>query len=288
MEIKSEVLVAFHQRLAALMNEIHKICISNNIDYTLMGGSLIGALRHNGFIPWDDDIDIGMTYPNYIKFINALRNLQHPWVEYDLANETENCFSCFIKIYDARTTLIEEDGISENGNGRGKGIFIDVFPISKAGKTKTQAIKEYKRHRWYQALLKRKGYDFRTGILREYIVSKIASFYSIKELMDKINRQYERLDKCEFDYSSDMDGSLKGIVPTRLFASYRLYPFEQYQFMGIKDADEYLKLVFGDYMQLPPEEKRKPHHVKYINLNMPYRDYERNFIDKNMSDNKNI
>ena len=70
-----------------------------------------------------------------------------------------------------------------------------------------------------------------------------------------------------------MDGSTKGIVPSDLFNDYILYFFGEYQFYGIKNADEYLKLVFGDYMKLPPLEKQVPHHFAYLNLDLPYKDY---------------
>ena len=93
--------------------------------------------------------------------------------------------------------------------------------------------------------------------------------------MSCMDKQYEKLNKKEKYYSSDMDGTVNGIVPTYLFDDYQLYDFDEYKFMGVKSADEYLQTVFGNYMQLPPIEKRVPHHIDYIDLNMPYRNYIR-------------
>lgn len=259
-----------HRRLAIMMHEIHTICIENNIRYTMLGGTLLGALRHGGFIPWDDDIDIAMPWEEYKKFVNLVFNkLNHPWLEFHLAGYTERYCNPFIKAIDSRTTFIE--GYSREVP---KGIFIDIFPIVYAGDTKDEALKEFKKHRFLQSILKRKSFKFETGRLRETVMKFLGSLRSINYWMDKIDQHYDMCCKQRKMYSSDMDGSERGIVPTVFFESFSLYPFESYEFMGIADADGYLKLVFGDYMKLPPLEQREPHHIFYLNLNMPYRNYK--------------
>ena len=72
-----------------------------------------------------------------------------------------------------------------------------------------------------------------------------------------------------------MDGTRKGVVPSELFDSYKTYPFEECEFMGIADSDRYLKMIFGNYMQLPPESQRIPHHIEYLNLSLPYIEYNK-------------
>lgn len=267
--MNDEKWTAFHQRLAALMNEIHGLCIRNGIRYTMLGGTLIGAVRHKGFIPWDDDIDIGMPYQDYKRFVDMAFSMQHEWIEFDLAGVTDGYYCPFIKAYDKRTTFLE----SNRDADKPKGIFIDIFPIVKAGNERKEAMREFRKHRLYQSLLKRKGYRFSTGVVRERILSFAATFYSVGRLMQKINRHYETLDRRDCKLSSDMDGAPRGIVPTELFDSFTLYPFEQYMFYGIERADEYLRLVFGDYMSLPPVAERQPHHIEYINLELPYSKY---------------
>jgi len=267
MDIRME---QFHNRLAELMNEIHVICVSNGIEYTMLGGTLIGALRHKGFIPWDDDIDIGMTYDNYKRFIQIVFNSKHDWVDFDLAGVTNDYYCPFIKAYDNRTTFIEGD------RDIPRGIFIDIFPIVYAGNTKMGAFLSFKKHRFLQALLKRKAYHFDTGYSRERMLTAFAKCFSVNYLMAVINDQYEMLNKKKVYWSSDMDGNSHGIVPTELFENYVLYDFEKYKFMGIKYADRYLRMVFGDYMKLPPEDKRIPHHIDFLDLNLPYRDFKKN------------
>lgn len=262
--------VAFHHRLAVMMNEIHKICVDNDINYTMIGGTLIGALRHKGFIPWDDDIDIGMTYDEYKKFTRVVFQLKHEWLVFDLAGITEDYYCPFIKAYDKRTTLLESN------RDNPKGIFIDIFPFVYAGNTKEEALNEYRIHRFWQSLLRRKGYHFSTGALRESILTMMAKCFSVTFLMKKINKHYEKLNESQKYYISDMDGTEKGIVPSCLFSDYCLYQFEEFKFMGISKAHEYLTLDFGDYMQLPPIEKRQPHHFLYLNLDLPYSEYNDN------------
>lgn len=258
-----------HNRLALLMQEVHLLCVNNGINYTLLGGSLIGAMRHQGFIPWDDDIDIGMPWDDYKKFRKLVfEDFKHPWLRFDLANYCDDYYNPFIKAIDSRTTLIEE-----YYRDNPKGIFIDIFPIVYAGNTKEEAMREFKRHRLLQSILKRKKYRFKTGFFREIMMITAGAIVSKKLCLQLIERHYEHCCKTWKEYSSDMDGNEKGIVPSRLFDSFLLYKFENFEFMGLKDADEYLRLVFGDYMELPPEDQRKPHHIEYLNLDMPYEEY---------------
>lgn len=266
--MKDVDLKEFHHRLCLLMNEIHKICIENDIKYTMMGGTLIGALRHKGFIPWDDDIDIGMTYDNYKRFIDVAFSLKHEWVEFDLAGKTDFYYP-FVKACDKRTTFLEEM------RDDAKGIFIDIFPISYAGDTYNEALKEFKKHRLYQSILKRKSYRYSTGLIKEYVLTFISHFCTVGYLMKKIYGHYELLNMKKRRFSSDMDGTEKGIVSSDYFDTYLLYPFEDTKLMGIADADSYLKKVFGNYMKLPPLEQRSPHHVEYLNLELPYSEYNK-------------
>ena len=73
-------LKALHQQLLVIMDEIHNICVQNGIRYTLIGGSLIGALRHKGFIPWDDDMDVGMLFADHRLFVTIVSSLKHDWL----------------------------------------------------------------------------------------------------------------------------------------------------------------------------------------------------------------
>lgn len=257
-------------RITQVCQEVHKICVTNNIRYSMIGGTLIGALRHKGFIPWDDDIDIAMPYDDYVRFKDLVFRTKHEWLTFDLAGYSEDYFSPFIKAYDSRTTF------AEHGRQKTKprGVFIDIFPLTYVGNCKLRAIWELRKHKTWRDLLTRRNYVHGMGlfVLVEWIYIFLSRFFSAEYLIKKINEQHEELNKKRTYYISDLDGTMAGIVPSRLFDEFCLYDFEGYKFYGMKNADEYLRLVFGDYMKLPPEEKRIPHHIEYMDLNKSYLD----------------
>ena len=112
-----------------ILKEVHSICMKNNIKYFLHFGTLIGAVRHNGFIPWDDDIDIGMLRPDYEKFLKIVKNNLSK--DYIVQNQkTDKGFAfCFTKIMLQDTVWIEQNSIRTNK--KYNGIYIDVFPFDK-------------------------------------------------------------------------------------------------------------------------------------------------------------
>ena len=258
---EKENLKLLHERLLLIMDEIHKICSQNGIQYTLIGGTLIGALRHQGFIPWDDDMDIGMLYSDYKKFTEVVSNIQHEWLEFSSVYLDENSYNPFIKVHDKRT--IFDEGFGDDA----KGVFIDVFPFSYAGETKEAAVKEFRQYRIVQALLRRKKYHFSTGSIRERLLKFFSIFFSRSLLVKMIDNQYGRLNQKPLKYISDMDGKERGIVYSKFFDEFTETQFEDRRYCIIKQADSYLKMNFGDYMQLPPEEQRHPSHIHHINLN---------------------
>ena len=266
--MNKDELKEFHHRLCLLLNEIHQICVKNNIRYTLLGGTLIGAIRHKGFIPWDDDMDIGMPWTDFKRFCEIVSNMKHEWIEFDNPFSTE-CTHVYPKAYDKRTTMREPGRKREEA----RGIYIDIFPLSYAGNTKRKALVEYHFHNICKALYLRKHYYWPIVNYKEVGYRIINCFVSKSYLRSIFINQMERLDKSKKYWISDLDGTTKGIVPSYLFDSFKLYDFDGFQFYGIEKSDEYLRRVWGDYMQLPPEHKRVSGHFEYLNLNLPYNEY---------------
>ena len=253
-----------------LMQKIHLICVENNIRYTMIGGTMIGAVRHQGFIPWDDDIDIGMPYEDYKKFIAVATSRKYEGLAFGIPGETEDYFQTFVKVFDTTTTLKENN----RTKSKPKGIFIDVFPLAFVGNTKWEVFYNVRKFRFWRDVLTRKDYHLCKGwfFLVEWIYILLGKFLSTETSLKRIHTHYEKLASKKTLMMADLDGNNKGIVPAYLFNEFTLYDCENYQFYGMKRADEYLRWVFGDYMKLPPENQRTPHHIEFMDLNKSYLD----------------
>lgn len=257
-----------HVCLLRIMKEVHEICIKNNIRYSLAGGSLIGAMRHKGFIPWDDDIDIMMPYDDYKRFVDIVFTQEHEWLEFKTVGRTPNFYRTILKAYDKRTTLIQTD------NSHPEGVFIDIFPFVCGGNNKKTCLIEYYKYRIIKGLIQRKSNVYANkNRIKEFVLTSISKVLPISFLVSIIYRQCERLSKLHTKYSFDPEGKPNGIVLTEYLDGFMEADFEGNTFMRLIRADEYLCSVFGDYMQMPPSDKRKPHHLAYFNPNLPYCKY---------------
>lgn len=261
-------LEALHSRLLELMVEVDGICRSNNINYTLMGGSLIGAIRHNGFIPWDDDLDIGLLYPDYCRLIEVMKNLEHPWIRFDYAYSKDYDMQ-FMKIYDSRTTF------KENNSDRTKGIFIDVFPIIPIANNMRVAKRRFYIDNVFKMARYNKSNNSQSSKSKMIIYKLVGLFFSKNKLTNMIQKKRAKLAKKDYKLYSDPDGTVHGIVDKDCFDGFMMHKFENAELMIIKNYDKYLSSNFGNYMQLPPEDKRKPGHFELLDLDKSYLDLEK-------------
>lgn len=248
------------ERLTDILAWFHGLCESCGLRYYIIGGTLLGAVRHGGFIPWDDDIDVGMPRRDYDK-LKELYNLKKQGkyvIEFpDKANKEYPYL--FAKVYDTSTTLVEK--------GRYKikrGIYIDIFPLDGVGNTMEEALANYpplKRAFLLDTMiscdfLKRRSFAKNAAVLVGRIISPL--FIRRRKLMAKIDRLCRR---CDFDESKIVSnlvgGSLeKGFIPIECFGTPTLIDFESIKVYGLQDPNAYLSSVYGDYMKLPSEEKR--------------------------------
>ena len=248
--------------------EIDKICRKHNIEYTLCGGTLIGVVRHKGFIPWDDDIDIIMTWENYCHFMDiAKKELpKHLFVEnYDTEKE---CPFLFTKIIDTNTTFI--DGVVEKFNSA-KGLGVDIFPmfkISEKNKKKSTRIRKI-----VDVLLSAKLNVKHSNKIK--LIIPFAKMISLHSIVGYYFKEMEKIDKQGGNYV------VANYFKPEVFTDYSMFesgvtdmPFEGHKFSCMKEYDKYLSFMYGDYMKLPPIEEQQPHHYyKYWNANLPYEKY---------------
>lgn len=249
-----------------ILIKVDEFCKKNNIEYFLDFGTALGAIRHKGYIPWDDDIDIALTRPNYERLVRSFNgfddNLQLFAPELNL-----KYYASFANISDKRTILDE----GANGHrGFDLGVKIDIFPIDGTSSNARKSIRRHQIMRIVSNVMSRKRrimplvwktnkINFFTCLIvrtltcfisyenMQRIVRCIALHYKYEKsdyACDIVNPAYKRVARCHrevFDECIDIE-------------------FEGHSVRILKRYDEYLKAIYGDYMQLPPEEKRIPHH----------------------------
>lgn len=256
-----------------IAKEIKKVCEENDIRYWLDSGSLLGAVRHKGFIPWDDDMDIGMLREDYEKFLLvAPYKLPEKYMLLDWETEKEYPHP-FCKVVKKGTVCLEE---TEKGNLR-KGIYVDIFPYDHYPiKRKDQYIQNILIMS-YRVMLRAKCHletwklndRFYLGRWMKNLPFRLAScFISKKSLIKKYKRIAIKYNpcKCEFYFSHGFIKYGKWLIPKKCFQEYIFWKFEDTLFCVPAAYDIYLKQVYGDYMKLPPKSKRKTHGIIQVDF----------------------
>ena len=248
-------------------------CRKNNINYSLAYGTLLGAVRHKGFIPWDDDIDIWMTRKNYNKFIKTWE--QNPVQGYILQNtDLEEDFSQnFTKIRKDNTAFIQTE--EEKTTNYHKGIFIDIFPLDRVAKTPSK-IAVQKFYAMLTMLFYRKYAPPTEKGLKKYI----SKFFLRIVPKSKYENARKHFENRYLSLSGDVDCSwlsnstyidLSIYYDSDMMDDYTFLQFEGRNFMSVSNWDHALKMQYGDYMQLPPEKDRVwKHHPIFIDLKNNY------------------
>ncbi len=272
--IDQNTLNKMHDIHLDILREFIRICKKHGLRYFLLGGSCLGAVRHKGFIPWDDDIDVGMPRADYDKFMEiAVKELPE---YYFLQNpDTEPDYPmCFAKIRDSRTTFIERSVSHLNIN---HGIYFDIFPLDGLSDGILFAL----RYKFYYLNLQ-KAYnisDYRKGIAR--VVYKIISSFipDYRRARDKMTKLVKKRSYDTSEIITNYFGAWgkKERHPRECFGDGSCGSFEGIDVRLPLDTDFYCRGLYGDYMKLPPEDKRVSHHnCTIIDLDRSYREYLQN------------
>ena len=248
-----------------IAKEVKKICDENNIDYFIIGGTLLGAVRHKGFIPWDDDMDIGMTWNNYQRFLKLAPEKMDDRFFIQTCQTDLNYHNIFAKVRLRNTHMIEK--VTENIEIC-DGIFVDIFPYI--------SIKE--------SLLKSKCYMFRLRILGKMSLlkhnydlngiteSSLSRFlndimkilpFSSKTVDKKLYSLLSQADQGKGEaYYIECDGMFSGDFAflKTFFDNLIELPFEDTSFKAPFKYDDYLTKAYGNYMEYPPQKEREKGH----------------------------
>ncbi len=249
-----------------MMHYLHEVCIENNIEYTLAGGSLLGAIRHGGYIPWDDDIDIELTRPNYDKLMQILMNTPHE--NYSLIYyKVSEAYLPFAKLYDNRTTYKSKVDTSNPEMG----VFVDVFPMDLVP-DELQELNEFKQKVRTEitnlAVTNPRGVAYASATKWKYFFGKLVLWFPRHlKYSGKNKEQAQNLDMMMQEYQNKpankimylATGYKNAIFPKEIWEHYEDVAFEDTNFRKLVDHDTYLKLQYGDYMTPPAENKRHDH-----------------------------
>lgn len=255
-----------------ILRVIDKICKENGVIYSVAYGTMLGAVRHKGFIPWDDDIDLMMTPEKYEKFLKICETkLPENLKIVHCGNNREYPLN-FAKIADANTTFVEAD---YEGLRYCQGVSVDIFPIYRI-RNNPRLVKRMKFKNTVNGLL-RMAYTG-NAVKRYKGLKKLAVLFAhwlsrivgLKKLNGKIIKRMTKEHAKGGDRFLVEYGSAK-TAPYSLFDDTSEYVFEDMQVCGVADYDEYLKDTFGDYMELPPPEQRVAHidRASIIDLDKP-------------------
>lgn len=262
-------------KLLEMFKWFHTFCEENDLRYYALGGTMLGAVRHEGFIPWDDDIDVGMPRKDYERFLCLTKNLSFgKYVVESIDTPAMDYFYGYAKIYDRSTTLVEKTRVNIK-----RGIYIDVFPLDGVGNNRDEIKHVFKPiYKKYQfvvaqtcALAKRRAWYKNVCICFVRLLPNYKK--RVKKELLKIDNLCKKKDFDECTIVGNLFGNwgIKEIMPKEYLGTPQLYKFEDTMIYGSEQYDNYLIALYGNWKKLPPVEKRVSiHDCVEFDLNKPY------------------
>lgn len=245
-----------------ILSAIDAFCRQNGIRYSLCGGTLLGAIRHKGYIPWDDDVDLIMPREDYDRFVATFK--ADGMTVRDLSLE-DDCVETFVKVCKDGTVLVDRNFGRELW-----GVNVDVFPIDGAPAENSEAFYQGLDRRrskllkicpYYRAVKGRQRIPlFLKYCLKRLVYFYPGSFYSLK-------KEVVAAQKAIPFRTAPMAGTFYWVEKARtimakdVYETFTTVSFEGREYAAVKQYDFYLTRIFGDYMQLPPVEKQVSHHA---------------------------
>lgn len=245
-----------HKIVLDLGKEFHNICTQNSIPYCMLGGSMLGAVRHKGFIPWDDDMDFGVERKYFAQLISILQKQLPENLRLISKENTPNFYGGFIKIENSKTLVKERLSCFNYG------VTIDIFPLDMTNEN----LSFFSYNHIINTLYKIQNYRFYHledyGIMKNSI-SKLLHFLHFppnKNFIYKIIDNHLLKNKGEYFANHYGAWGMKEIVKKEFITEPILYNFEDTKFWGTAKPKEYLTCLYGEeYMTLPPKEKQVFH-----------------------------
>ena len=245
--------------ILSIAKDVDKLCRENDIKYYLVGGSAIGAIRHKGFIPWDDDLDVIMDAANYNKFIEVCRTkLDNN--KYFFQEGIKDWPLPFSKLKLKGTHLKEYEGACDEDSD---GIYVDIFKMDNVSNNLLTARWQYlcgKLFLAYQLSVR----TYKSASLKKKILMALSFPLKSKKIREWVLRQTTRYNEIDTDFYGFFFGRTRfhnSVVKKSLYGEPLYVPFEDTMLPVPEHYHDYLTQMFGNYMQLPPIEQRKGLHL---------------------------
>ena len=249
-----------HHILLNIAKEFDRICRENNINYWMLGGTQLGAVRHHGFIPWDDDMDFGVMQKDFPRMMKCMEQQLPVFYRCRTRYNCSTQFGNTLKIEDTRTIINLNN--NEYDEEKHMGINIDVFPLNYTNGSKSFFSKNW----WISLLLKLQFFrfcDYSKAGGQKAFVSRLCKilfvWLRLNQITDFINKH---LISDKGDHIVNYWGRwiMKEIVSKSVMGNPIRYQFENTTFLGVANSHLYLKSLYGDYMA-PPSKNRLNRHL---------------------------
>jgi lipopolysaccharide cholinephosphotransferase len=240
-----------------ILKAVVEVCNENNIEYMLWCGTLLGAVRHKGFIPWDDDIDICMTVPNYFRFLEVAQDALGDKFFVQNYKTVDEYYDLWTNVIAVGTTSMPIKWKKWNIHF---GISLDIFPIIGIPQDVKKRRKQMRCFNWHRILLA----DKHAKALHEKVSWKLRLLYLVpRKIRRGVCKSLDKYIYCDLDHCDSVGYVWWKVIefPKKLFDGVTQVEFEGEMFDTIKGYDDFLKLYYGDYMQLPPESERTGHNL---------------------------
>ncbi len=267
---------SIQQRILPILKTFDQVCKEHNLTYYLWAGTQLGAVRHAGFIPWDDDADVAMPRKDY----NILMAHAHEWMpsSFQIAtNDTvERYPHYFARVQDCNTTMVIRKHL-----GYVEGLHIDIFPLDNVPQGSISRFFHFAK----LGLLHRLLYISTRSPHKDKSRCK-AAFYNFMQrryrretVLRWIESHIQKPNRCSSPYCSDSFYSSHAFLAHATLGSPTPYLFEGVELMGVEFAHTYLTDKYGDYMSPPPEQGRKQHSVDFIDFDLPFAQFDIETLD---------
>lgn len=247
-----------HAILLDLAKELHRLCVKHDIPYVMLGGTMLGAIRHKGFIPWDDDMDFGIPRKYFKDFISIAEKELKPGCCIKSRFNSSLINLDVLKLENSRTVIEEK----HNELATEKiGINIDIFPLDYGNGKSSYLSRNALIFNMVRIVSFEYSKDSSVPYPKRMLVklAKILKPISPNFLSNYVEKNSKRYENGDFLTNYYGLYKFREIVPKKIWGTPCLYQFEDTEFYGVENYDAYLSHFYKSYMELPPENKRHSH-----------------------------